>query len=106
MIDVHVEDGLHEVGDNKEYREHLAKLEEILQLVAEEYLTACHHFPTFRSAHEGVAIIDEEFREFRDAAYWPHKDETGDEGDEARQLAAMAIRYLADVVYADKEVPR
>jgi hypothetical protein len=106
MIDVTVEDGLPEVGDDEEYRNHLAKLEDILQLVAEEYITACHYFPPFRSAHEGVAIIDEEWQEFKAAAYWPHKEETGDEVDEARQLAAMAVRYMMDVCYSGKEVPR
>ena len=99
MIDVRVEDGLPEVGDDKEYSEHLAKLEGILQLVAEEYISAYHNYPPFRSAHEGVALIEEEFIEFRDAAYWPHKEETGDEETEATQLAAMSIRYLIDVCY-------
>ena len=106
MIDVTIKDDLDVLDTDQEYQDAIAKLEGILQVVAEEYITACHLFPKFRSAHEGVAIIDEEFREFRDAAYWPHKEETGDEAEEARQLAAMVIRYLTDVVYADKEVPR
>jgi hypothetical protein len=106
MIDVTVEDPCGALGDDQEYKDHIAKLEDVLQVVAEEYINACHHFPKFRSAHEGVAIIDEEWQEFKAAAYWPHKEETGDEADEARQLAAMVVRYLMDVVYTAEEVPR
>ncbi len=69
-----------------------------------ELIEAYKAYPDFRSAHEGVALIEEEFIEFRDAAYWPHK-ETGDEETEATQLAAMAVRYLVDVCYGE-EVPR
>ncbi len=76
-----------------------------LELVRVELEVACSEFPPFRSAHEGVAIIDEEMREFRDAAYWPHKDETGDEEVEVTQLAAMAVRYLVEVCYKE-DVPR
>ncbi len=76
-----------------------------LELVRVELEVALGAFPPFRSAHEGVAIIDEEFREFRDAAYWPHKDETGDEEVEATQLAAMTVRYLVEVCYKE-DVPR
>ena len=73
--------------------------------MAEEYIKACHYFPPFRSAHEGVAIVDEEMIEFRDAAYWPHKEETGDEEVEATQLAAMAVRYLVEICYME-DAPR
>ncbi len=76
-----------------------------LELVRVELEVACSAFPPFRSAHEGVAIIDEEMREFRDAAYWPHKEETGDEEVEATQLAAMVVRYLVEVCYKE-DVPR
>ena len=81
-----------------------AKIEEAIELVRIELYAAISAFPPFRSAHEGVAIVDEEFREFRDAAYWPHREETGDEEVEATQLAAMAVRYLVDVCY--EEGPR
>jgi hypothetical protein len=106
MIDVQVEDIDGDRCGDDEYQDGIEMLEAVLQLVAEEYMTACHLFPPFRSAHEGVAIIDEEWQEFKAAAYWPHKEDTGDEADEARQLTAMVVRYLTDVVYAEKEVPR
>jgi hypothetical protein len=69
--------------------------------VRDELIRAYERFPDFRSAHEGVAIVEEEFIEFRDAAYWPHKEETGYEDIEARQLAAMCVRYLVDVCYKE-----
>jgi hypothetical protein len=68
-----------------------------LEEVRMELLAAYENFVDFRSAHEGVAIVEEEFLELRDAAYWPHKDDTADEETEAKQLAAMAIRYMVDV---------
>ncbi len=76
-----------------------------LEKVRFELVAAYEKFPDFRSAHEGVAIIDEEFQEFRDAAYWPHKEETGEVEVEVTQLAAMAVRYLVDVCY-NEETPR
>ncbi len=82
-----------------------ALIEVALDNVRRELIAAYENFPDFHSAHEGVAIIDEEMREFRDAAYWPHKEETGDEETEATQLAAMTLRYLVDVCY-DEEKPR
>jgi hypothetical protein len=77
-----------------------------LSEVREELIVAYENFPRFRSAHEGVAIVDEEFREFRDAAYWPHQHAPGAEETEARQLAAMAVRYLVDVCFPGAAVPR
>jgi hypothetical protein len=77
-----------------------------LEEVRAELTAAYENFPDFRSAHEGVAIVDEEMREFRDAAYWPHKQKHIDaEETEARHLAAMAVRYLVDVCYKE-DTPR
>jgi len=72
-------------------------LEVVLSDLADEYLNACDHFPDFRSNHEGVAIIEEEFLEFREAAFWPHKHEDTTAAHEALQLAAMCVRFLIDV---------
>lgn len=51
------------------------------------------------SGHEAVAVIEEEFLEFRSAVFWgvDQKGEPSDPRAEAVQLAAMAIRYLIDV---------
>jgi hypothetical protein len=76
-----------------------------LDEIKEELFNALENFPAMRSAHEGVAIIEEEFLEFRDAAYWPHKHEVFAEDKEVTQLAAMCVRYLVDVCYKE-ETPR
>jgi hypothetical protein len=83
-----------------------------LDEVRAELIAAYENFPDIRSAHEGVAIVEEEFLEFKDAAFWPHKqmntygNPTPEvEETEARQLAAMAIRYLVDVCYKE-DTPR
>lgn len=81
------------------------RIDAALKEVRKELIHACENFPPFRSAHEGVAIIDEEWIEFREAAYWPHRSGSGDEEIEVTQLAAMACRYLVDVCYG-KDVPR
>ncbi len=75
-----------------------ANIQAVLDEVEAELIAAYEKFPDFRSAHEGVAIVEEEFLEFRTAAFWPHKEAfyNADER-EARQLAAMAIRYIVDV---------
>lgn len=71
----------------------------IMEEVLGEYEIAAGRFGKFASRHEGIAIIEEEFLEFRDAAMWPHKLKEGDDSayTEAKQLAAMAIRYMVDV---------
>jgi hypothetical protein len=75
-----------------------ARIKAVLDEVEQELLAAYGNFPDFRSAHEGVAIVEEEFLEFRNAAFWPHKEERHNQDeDEARQLAAMAVRYIIDV---------
>ena len=84
-----------------------ALIEAIIDDVRVELHEAYKNFPDFRSAHEGVAVVDEEMREFRAAAYWPHKHDDPEwaEQNEATQLAAMAIRYLVDIC-ANEEAPR
>ena len=100
--------GWHEEKYNRQVKQanFEASLDTALDEVKDELLRAYKAFPVdFRSAHEGVAIIEEEFIEVRAAAYWPHKEETGDEEEEAMQLAAMSIRYLVDVCYKE-DTPR
>jgi hypothetical protein len=98
MIDVLVEDGCAELGDDEEYKDMIAKLEDILQIVADEYISATGAFPKFRSQKEGVAIVEEEFEEFKKAAFWGDED---DVEEEVKQLAAMAVRFMMDVTYGD-----
>ncbi len=98
MIDVIVQDPCAALSDDEEYNQHIEKLESILQMVAEEYMTACAAFPKFRSQKEGVAIVEEEFEEFKKAAFWGDDDEITEE---VKQLAAMAVRFMMDVTYGD-----
>ena len=72
-------------------------LEDAVTEIVEEYITSTKNFGMFRSAHEGLAIIQEEFEEFKEAVFWPHKEHTGDARQEAIQLAAMALRFLVDI---------
>jgi len=75
------------------------KLEDILSTILEEYSLAATQFGPFASGHEGVAIIQEEFEELKEAVFWPHKNDS-DSTLEAKQVAAMAIRFLMDISYA------
>lgn len=67
----------------------------------DEILTACDRFPAMHSPHEGIAVIEEEFLELREHVY-------GDTGRtslaraEAIQLAAMGVRYAADLTEATR----
>ena len=73
------------------------KLDTVIDEVYAEYFDATMKFGAFKSRHEGVAIIEEEFLEFRKAAFWPHKNKGDDAYTEAKQLAAMSIRYMMDI---------
>lgn len=62
--------------------------------VALEYFTAISKFPPMKSPHEGAAIIQEEWDEL-----WEEikKQQTADKmREEAKQVAAMAIRFMVD----------
>lgn len=61
-------------------------------------------FPKFNSAHEGLAVIEEEFLELRQEVFWGPTKGTDDPSmrsalmrAEAVQLAAMALRFIEDV---------
>lgn len=56
------------------------------------------HAP-FNSAHEGFAVIEEEFLELRAEVFLKKKYRSKERmAKEATHLAAMAIRFLVDVV--------
>ena len=69
------------------------ELDSAVDEIVAEYFDATMKFGMFRSRHEGVAIIEEEFLEFREAAFWPHKLKSGDDDayTEAKQLAALSL---------------
>ena len=67
--------------------------------VADELEAATAKFGPFASAHEGLAVIEEEFLELRSAVFWgvDQKGRPSKPYDEAIQLAAMALRFMVDV---------
>ena len=67
---------------------------EATNLILEEYELASEEFPPMNSSHEGYAIILEELDELWEAI---KKDQCSkDLKDEAKQVGAMALRFLID----------
>lgn len=62
--------------------------------VTTELMFATRKFGAFKSAHEGAAVIREEFDEFWDEVKANNRI---NQRNEVTQLAAMAIRYLVDI---------
>ena len=78
--------------------EYTVKLNNVITSVTDELASANVNFGVFKSPHEGVAIIQEEFEEFKASVFWPNKSDS-DMASECTQLAAMAIRFLMDICY-------
>lgn len=76
--------------------EKVARLAVILVLI--EFKKACEKFPAYNSAHEGMAVIEEEIFEL-----WEEirkKEESRDQKHmlhEAVQVASCAIRFITDI---------
>lgn len=72
---------------------------DILAMVHAELVHAQQKFGPMASGHEALAVIEEEFDEFKLAVFWgvDHRGRPADPREEALQLAAMAVRYLLDV---------
>lgn len=69
-----------------------------LRDVSKELDRAVRKFDRFNSAHEGIAVIEEEFIELREEVFKrAKKRKNGKMRAEAVQLAAMALRFLTDV---------
>lgn len=75
-----------------------AHIRTAMGLIEAELRRATAKFGVFASSHEGLAIIEEEFLELREAIFWPHKGADRDPGVEAVQLGAMAARFLVDMI--------
>jgi NTP pyrophosphatase (non-canonical NTP hydrolase) len=69
----------------------------IINNVREEVQHAIEDFPPMRSAHEGFAIIKEEVDELWDAIKDNKNRDVLDVHNEARQVAAMAVRFMLDI---------
>ena len=77
-------------------------IDKILIKFTDEYLRATSiHTTPFTSAHEGYAIMLEEFDEMWDAVRLKENNPSRfhELEDEAVQVGAMALRFLIDVVY-------
>lgn len=73
-------------------------IEHALESVLSEYKSASKEFGAFASAHEGVAVILEEFEELKVEVFKnPHNRDRWSMRTEATHVAAMAIRFLVDV---------
>lgn len=69
-----------------------------MSLVSAEITTATTRFGAFKSPHEGLAIIQEEFEELKGEVFKHFDVRTDTDMErEATHLAAMAIRFLIDL---------
>ena len=87
-----------------------AEVTELLLDIEEEFYSATNKFGEFNSAHEGWAVLLEEYDECREALneigkiikknLWQEikgKQRVGEMRKEAIQVAAMAMRFIYDV---------
>jgi hypothetical protein len=73
------------------------RIGEAALLAHREALSAIHKIPPMQSGHEGWAVIKEELDElWEEVKKYPHAERTSLR-EEATQIAAMAIRFIADV---------
>jgi hypothetical protein len=75
------------------------EIDRVLASVGAELSFALGKFPVFNSPHEGKAVIEEELDEL-----WKHVKENTGRSEQAReeaiQIAAMACRYVIDLIGA------
>jgi len=74
------------------------EIDGLLSMVKNEHAYAISCFPPFNSAHEGLAVIQEEFEELKSEVFKKSKYRNDSEmRREAIQIAAMAVRFIIDV---------
>lgn len=67
-------------------------------LIIDEFEKATSMYPEFASAHEGLAVLWEEFEELKQEVFKnPKNRDYKTMRKEAIQVAAMAIRFIVDV---------
>lgn len=65
-------------------------------LISSEYDRATSRYPKFNSPHEGYAVILEELDELK-AVVWKSHNTPVELRAEAKQVAAMALRFMVDL---------
>lgn len=74
--------------------------DETFSLVKTEYFKATAKFPKFNSAHEGLAVIWEEFEELKGEVFKNDNSRSKARmAQEACQVAAMAVRFITDCIH-------
>ena len=76
------------------------RVDDIVREVCLELGQASAMFPEFNSPHEGYAVLKEEVDELWDAI--KHNDGAHAQKQEAIQVAAMAIRFIYDLIVEDR----
>lgn len=74
--------------------EYVAKVDAAMAIVREELLDARAKYGSFRSTHEGMGVIEEEWQELWDEVI---ANNTVAASKEAKQVAAMALSFLVDL---------
>ena len=71
---------------------------EALELIDKEHARAVSKFGAFHNAHEGLAVILEEFEELKAEVFKKQSLYDIDKmRTEAKQLGAMALRFMVDI---------
>lgn len=79
-------------------REALYGVDAVLKRIREEYDRAKSNWPPFNSAHEGLAVLEEEVHELKLHVYTNQKRrDLRKMQAEAVQVAAMALRFATEV---------
>ena len=69
-----------------------------------ELLNATQKFKAFNSCHEGLSVIEEEFEELKEEVFKKKESRSTDNLlQEAVQVAAMAERFILDLIETDSE---
>jgi len=74
-----------------------------LKNIQDEYNRAVMKNGSFHSAHEGLAVILEEFEELKEEVWKKRQDrDSAKMYSEAMQIAAMGLRFMIDICLDDR----